>query len=60
MIKENGIEKTIQEVCGLDLNIDNEKIIYEIILKKYYDLKDDDPVKEYLDSHNGVAFENHH
>ena len=60
MIKENGIEKTIQEVCGLDLNVDNEKIIYEIILKKYYDLKDDDPVKEYLDSHDGVAIENHH
>lgn len=60
MIKENGIEKTIQEVCGLDLNVPNEKLVYDIILSKYYDLAKDDPVTEYLSKHNGTSFENHH
>lgn len=60
MIKENGIEQTIQDVCGLDLQVPNEKLVYEIILKKYYDLQNDDPVSEYLQAHKDASFENHH
>lgn len=37
-IKKLGIEKAIQDICGLNINIQSEKILYEIILAKYNEL----------------------
>lgn len=38
MISKNGIEKTIEEVCELDLSNQNEKIIFDLILKSYKEI----------------------
>lgn len=37
-VSELGIEKAIETVCGLDLSKDNEKIIFDMILKSYNEL----------------------
>lgn len=39
-IEKDGIEKTIQDVCGLDVSKESEKILYDMILAKYNELLD--------------------
>lgn len=48
LIQEKGIEKTIEEICQLDLSNRNEKIIFDLILAKYYDLQKSNPVDKLL------------
>ena len=38
MIRSQGIEKTIEDVCQLDLKQKNDKIIYDLILQTYKEI----------------------
>lgn len=50
MIGQKGIEQTVKHVCGLDPEkSQKEKIIYDLILAKYYDLAGENPVDKYLE-----------
>lgn len=49
MINEFGIEYTIKKICGLNPEKnEKEKLIYDLILAKYYDLAKENPVDKYL------------
>lgn len=49
MLKAKGIEQTIKEVCGLDPeHTEKDKIVYDLILAKYWDLAKENPVDNYL------------
>lgn len=43
-IKDRGIERVIEDYCGLDLRVDDERLLYELILSAYRDIADGDPV----------------
>lgn len=45
-VKEEGIEKTIETVCGLNLMEQNEKLIYDMILHSYYEILQENPVRK--------------
>lgn len=48
-IRTLGIESTIKEVCGLNPEADaRDKLIYDLILAKYVDLAETNPVDEYI------------
>lgn len=38
MIREQGIEKTIADVCQLDLSQANDKVVYDLILQSYKEI----------------------
>jgi len=38
LIKENGIEQTIWEVCDLNPNIKEEQMLYQLILSHYKEI----------------------
>lgn len=49
MIREQGIEKTVRSVCGLEPEKDDkDKLVYDLIIAKYYDLAPENPVDNYL------------
>ena len=49
MIRTLGIEQTIKKICGLDPEKnEKEKLVYDLILAKYYDLAKENPVDKYL------------
>lgn len=47
-IASEGIEQTIQQVCGLDIEKSDERVVFELILSKYRDLADVNPLDKLL------------
>ena len=43
-IQTKGIEKTIYEVCQLNMDDEKERILYQLIYSKYMDLSKENPV----------------
>jgi hypothetical protein len=47
ILNENGIAGAIEKVCQLDLTKPDEKIIFDLILAKYNELKQENPIDKY-------------
>lgn len=45
-IKENGIEKAVENYCELDLSRQNEKLLFDLIIAHYRDITKEEPLKE--------------
>lgn len=45
MVKDNGIEKTVEKVCQLDLSNEKEKLIHGLIVAQYKAICDENPVR---------------